>query len=79
MVMAALPLVLLAVVLAVVGGLLLGLGVTLAGGIIAVLLFIGATIWLVLAASTRKTPAEATREVERPQLLGPGGPDDPDR
>ena len=77
--MAAIPLIALAVLFAVVGGLLLGLGLSFAGGIIAVVLFIGAGIWLVLGASARKTPSEAAREVQRPQLLGPGGPDDPDR
>jgi hypothetical protein len=77
--MAALPLIAIAVAFAILAGLLLGLGLSFAGGIIAVLLFIGAAIWLVLGASARKTPAEASREVHRPRLLGPGGPDDPDR
>jgi len=77
--MAALPLIALAVAFAVLGGLLLGLGLSFAGGIIAVLVFVAAAIWLVLGASVRKTPAEAAREVHRPRLLGPGGLDDPDR
>jgi hypothetical protein len=35
-------------------------------------------IWLVAALARGQTPGRATRRTERPELLGPGGPDDPD-
>jgi membrane protein implicated in regulation of membrane protease activity len=35
-------------------------------------------IWLGTLAFARRTPQEAVRRTKRPQLLGPGGPDDPD-
>jgi len=34
--------------------------------------------WLGTVAASRRTPQEAVRRTKRPQLLGPGGPDDPD-
>jgi NADH:ubiquinone oxidoreductase subunit 6 (subunit J) len=34
--------------------------------------------WLVSLATARRTPQEAVRRTKRPQLLGPGGPDDPE-
>jgi len=34
--------------------------------------------WLGTVAASRRTPQEAVRHTKRPQLLGPGGPDDPD-
>jgi hypothetical protein len=77
--MAAVLLIVLVAALAVLGGLLIGLGLSFAGGIIVLLFFVGATVWVVAGAAARKTPSEATREVQRPGLLGPGGPDDPDQ
>jgi membrane protein implicated in regulation of membrane protease activity len=40
-----------------------------------VLVFVG---WLGTLAAARRSPQEAVRRTKRPQLLGPGGPDDPD-
>ena len=40
-----------------------------------VLLFLG---WLGTLGAARRTPGEAVRRTHTPQLLGPGGPDDPD-
>jgi hypothetical protein len=34
--------------------------------------------WVVSLLAARRTPHEAVRRTRRPQLLGPGGPDDPD-
>jgi NADH:ubiquinone oxidoreductase subunit 6 (subunit J) len=34
--------------------------------------------WLVTLLAARRTPQEAVRHTKRPQLLGPGGPDDPE-
>jgi membrane protein implicated in regulation of membrane protease activity len=34
--------------------------------------------WLGTVAASRRTPQEAIKRTKRPQLLGPGGPDDPD-
>ena len=35
--------------------------------------------WLGTVGVAKRTPQEAVRATKRPQLLGPGGPDDPDR
>lgn len=34
--------------------------------------------WVASLLVARRTPQEAIRRTKRPQLLGPGGPDDPD-
>ena len=34
--------------------------------------------WLGTLAAAHRTPQEAVKRTKRPQLLGPGGPDDPD-
>jgi hypothetical protein len=36
-------------------------------------------VWLVLGFAGRMPPSRAARRARRPGLLGPGGPDDPDR
>ena len=43
---------------------------------IAILMVFGA--WLGTLAAARRTPGEAVKSTKRPQLLGPGGPDDPE-
>ena len=43
---------------------------------IAILMVFGA--WLGTLAAARRTPQEAVKRTKRPQLLGPGGPDDPE-
>ena len=35
-------------------------------------------IWLVVGLAKGQTPGRAARRTERPELLGPGGPDDPE-
>jgi hypothetical protein len=35
--------------------------------------------WGGLTVASGRTPASELRDVEKPELLGPGGPDDPDR
>ena len=40
-----------------------------------VIVFVG---WVVMLLVAGRTPREAVRSTKRPQLLGPGGPDDPD-
>ena len=35
--------------------------------------------WGGLTVASGRTPASEIRRVDRPELLGPGGPDDPDR
>jgi hypothetical protein len=35
--------------------------------------------WVVLLAAARMRPAEIARKTPRQELLGPGGPDDPER
>jgi hypothetical protein len=48
-------------------------------GSIIVLVLAGIVItWLLLAGAARQSPSDiARRSSERPELLGPGGPDDP--
>jgi hypothetical protein len=36
-------------------------------------------VWGATLAAARRTPQEAVRRTKRVELLGPGGPDDPDR
>lgn len=54
-------------------------GAGLIGGIVVVLLGIGLIVWLVAAGASRQTPSDIARETPEHELLGPGGPDDPDR
>jgi len=35
--------------------------------------------WVLVTLASGRTPAGAVRRIRRPRLLGPGGPDDPDR
>ena len=35
-------------------------------------------VWVGSLLAARRTPQEAVRRTRRPQLLGPGGPDDPE-
>ena len=44
-------------------------------GILA-LLYLG---WLLATMASGRTPGSTLRRTRRPELLGPGGPDDPDR
>jgi hypothetical protein len=46
--------------------------------IIPAVVAVGVVIWLLTAISRGQTPARAARRTRRPELLGPGGPDDPD-
>jgi hypothetical protein len=44
------------------------------------LILLAYAVWIGLGFTTRRTPASAVRRSGRrgPELLGPGGPDDPD-
>ncbi|HEY7398505.1 MAG TPA: hypothetical protein VH538_09400 [Gaiellaceae bacterium] len=46
--------------------------------IIGGVLVIAACVWFFLTLAGGKTPGSAVRETEHVELLGPGGPDDPD-
>jgi Flp pilus assembly protein TadB len=46
--------------------------------IVPAVIAVGVAIWLVAGLARGHTPARAARRTERPELLGPGGPDDPD-
>lgn len=46
--------------------------------IVIVVLVVGGGAWLILSAAGHKAPQTAVRETEHAELLGPGGPDDPD-
>jgi hypothetical protein len=57
-------------------GISLALGGPLVGLIVAVVA-LAAVVWFVAATVSRGRPSELVRETESPELLGPGGPDDP--
>jgi hypothetical protein len=41
---------------------------------------LGAAVWMIASfAKGRSSPARAVRRTDSPELLGPGGPDDPER
>jgi hypothetical protein len=60
-------------------GLSIVFGGPLVGAIIAAVLILGGIIWFVTAAGSEATPGEVAREAPDQELLGPGGPDDPNR
>lgn len=43
------------------------------------LVALGIVAWGGLTVSAGRTPAGELRKAQKPELLGPGGPDDPDR
>jgi hypothetical protein len=43
------------------------------------LVALGIVAWGGLTVASGRTPASELRHAEKPELLGPGGPDDPDR
>ncbi len=43
------------------------------------LIALGIVAWGGLTVASGRIPASELRQVEKPELLGPGGPDDPDR
>jgi hypothetical protein len=64
------------VALAVAFTLALGLGPL---AIVPAVLAIAVAIWLLAGLARGQTPGRAARRAHKPELLGPGGPDDPDR
>jgi membrane protein implicated in regulation of membrane protease activity len=53
-----------------------------AGGFLLVLVFVvlaAALIWVAATFVSGRRPSQAVRRTKRPRLLGPGGPDDPER
>jgi membrane protein implicated in regulation of membrane protease activity len=72
-------------VVAMVVAVLVALGLVLGGAFLAALLVlagIAVAVWIVRALARRRHPktsvqGERTAEAENPELLGPGGPDDP--
>jgi len=59
------------------GALLPGAG--LIASVLVVVLGLGVIVWLVVAGSSGRSTSEIVQETERQELLGPGGPDDPNR
>jgi hypothetical protein len=47
--------------------------------ILPALLALGVVAWGGLTVASGRTPASELRKADKPELLGPGGPDDPDR
>jgi hypothetical protein len=64
------------VALAVAFTLALGLGPL---AIVPAVIAVGLAIWFLVGLSRGETPGRAARRTRAPELLGPGGPDDPDR
>jgi hypothetical protein len=64
------------VALAIAFTLALGLGPL---AIIPVVFAVGVAIWLLAGLARGQTPGRAARRTRESELLGPGGPDDPDR
>ncbi len=53
-----------------------------AGAVLLVLVFLAlaaAVVWVGATFASGRRPSQAVRRTERPRLLGPGGPDDPER
>jgi hypothetical protein len=77
-----LPPVIAAIVLFLFFAILVGTGVALGGAVMFVLLAIAGIaviVWFVGLLFSRRTVADVVREQPKADLLGPGGPDDPDR
>ena len=64
------------VALAVAFTLALGLGPL---AIVPAVIAVAVAIWLLAGLARGQTPGRAARRTTKPELLGPGGPDDPDR
>jgi hypothetical protein len=64
------------VALAIAFTLALGLGPL---AIVPAVIAVAVALWLLFGLSRGQTPGRAARRAQRPELLGPGGPDDPDR
>ena len=61
---------------------ILGTSLVLGAGPIAIipaLAVLAVGVWMVTTFVKGRSPARAIRDVESPELLGPGGPDDPNR
>jgi len=59
-----------------------GLATVLGAGwfaIVPLILAVGVGGWFAMTLASGRTPATAVRDTDHPELLGPGGPDDPDR
>jgi hypothetical protein len=46
--------------------------------IVPAVIAVGIVIWLLVALARGQTPGRVARRADTPELLGPGGPDDPD-
>ena len=72
-----------AVVALIVIGILFGVGFMFGGPVIALALVVvgvvAAGIYVLAMGKTRTTPGDVVRETDEPELLGPGGQDDPNR
>jgi Flp pilus assembly protein TadB len=64
---------------AVIVGVSLVFGGPIVGAILATVLIVGGIVWLVALGRSGKTPGQVAREAPDHELLGPGGPDDPNR
>jgi len=64
---------------AVILGVSLTFGGAIVGAILAAVLIVGGIVWLVALGGSGKTPGQVAREAPDQELLGPGGPDDPNR
>ena len=46
--------------------------------LVVVPLLVGAVAYAVVFALSRRSPGDVARDTNKPEFLGPGGPDDPD-
>ncbi len=73
-----------ALVVVLIVAVLFGLGFVFGGPVLALVFavvgVVAAGVYVVALGRSRKTPGDVAREAdEQPELLGPGGPDDPNR
>ena len=68
-----------ALVVIAIAGFAFMLGGPLVALILAVIAVVAAVVWLVGLGTSRQTPGDVARRADENELLGPGGPDDPNR
>jgi hypothetical protein len=54
-------------------------GGPLLGAILAIAAIVGGVVWVFFLGASDTPPGEVVRETHEPELLGPGGADDPSR
>ena len=71
-----------AVVVLVAAAVLAGIIAFAGGGFFALIVIpigIAVAVWLALSGASSRSTADIARDVDSPSMMGPGGPDDPER